>query len=911
MGETEGLSELISELKERAKELNCLYEIDELLNNQENSIDAICSGIVKAVPAGWQYPEICRARIIFGEKVFKAEDFKETKWKQSATVYELSQMVGEIEVYYTEEMPELDEGPFLKEERKLIDTIADRFGNQILHRNLKKVFSEKPTKKQRSEWWVIVDLLKKTDTNLLQRISRKMLNFLCWKDVEEAKVLLEGFSHTYKEFIENIQDENTPFPKFLNYDYLNLTDKILAIASNRLNESEILELIQKWIKEDRSDFLFDILENQSSSLSEISSAIEKYYNLDPSGQEISEPRLKGIIVALVRRLMSDQPQFINIAKKYVQLGEFNKIFKRITYHPDSNGKLGGKSSGVILSNQILKYNSENNELLNEVKFPKTRYITSDVLLHFINYNNLEDVLEQKYKGIEEVRQEYPYIVHLFKNSQLPPEIIKSLLIVLDELGGSPLIVRSSSLLEDRIGTVFAGKYKSLFIANQGNKEERLIALIDAILEVYASTFGPDPIEYRVDRGLEDFHEEMGILIQEVVGKKIGKYFFPSFAGVAFSNNDFRWSSRINQKDGLLRLVPGLGTRAVDRLSDDYPILISPGKPNLRVNVTLDEVIKYSPKKIDVINLETNKFETKDINEFIKEVGFEYPRIKNLLTDIDDDYQRSPSAFDLDFEKGKYVVSFEGMLTKTPLIKQIHEIMKILESKMKTPVDIEFAHNGDNLYLLQCRAQSYGENNQPAVIPMDIKNKDLLFTARRFITNGLVENISHIVYVDPNNYSALETRNDYLNIGKIVGKLNKKLPKRKFILIGPGRWGSRGDIKLGVSITYSDINNTAMLIEVARRKKDFVPDLSFGTHFFQDLVEASIKYLPLYPDDEGIIFYEDFFISSENELESLFPEYAKYSNTIKVIEVSKAMEGKSLKILMNSEIEKAVGCFYKA
>ena len=95
-----------------------------------------------------------------------------------------------------------------------------------------------------------------------------------------------------------------------------------------------------------------------------------------------------------------------------------------------------------------------------------------------------------------------------------------------------------------------------------------------------------------------------------------------------------------------------------------------------------------------------------------------------------------------------------------------------------------------------------------------------------------------------------------DVGRAVGRLNKLLPKRQFILIGPGRWGSRGDIKLGVPVTYSDINNSAMLIEVARQKGNYLPDLSFGTHFFQDLVEASIRYLPLYPDDPEIAFQED-------------------------------------------------------
>ena len=195
---------------------------------------------------------------------------------------------------------------------------------------------------------------------------------------------------------------------------------------------------------------------------------------------------------------------------------------------------------------------------------------------------------------------------------------------LDDFGEVPLIVRSSSLLEDRLGTAFAGKYKSLFLANQGDKKERLEALLEAVAEVYASIFSPDPIQYRAERGLLDFHEEMAVMIQAVVGRQLGKYFFPAFAGVAFSRNEFRWSSRIRREDGLLRLVPGLGTRAVDRLSDDYPILVAPGQPNLRVNVSIDEVIRYSPGKIDVIDLEKNGFVTKNIKDLIGEIGPDYP-----------------------------------------------------------------------------------------------------------------------------------------------------------------------------------------------------------------------------------------------------------------------------------------------
>jgi predicted nucleotidyltransferase len=148
----------------------------------------------------------------------------------------------------------------------------------------------------------------------------------------------------------------------------------------------------------------------------------------------------------------------------------------------------------------------------------------------------------------------------------------------------------------------------------------------------------------------------------------------------------------------------------------------------------------------------------------------------------------------------------------------------------------------------------------------------------------------------------------LNVGRAISKLNKTLPKRKFILIGPGRWGSRGDIKLGVSVTYSDINNTAILIEVARKKGNYVPDLSFGTHFFQDLVEAGIRYLPLYPDDAGVVFNEKFLNSSPNIFCELVQEYNYLEDTIKVIDVISSTGGSILKILMNAEIDEAIGMF---
>jgi hypothetical protein len=444
--------------------------------------------------------------------------------------------------------------------------------------------------------------------------------------------------------------------------------------------------------------------------------------------------------------------------------------------------------------------------------------------------------------------------------------------VLDDFADRPIIVRSSSLLEDRLGAAFSGKYKSLFLANSGDKQHRLAELLDAIAEVYASTFGPDPIEYRAERGLIDAYEEMGIMIQEVVGTDMGQWFLPAFAGVAFSRNEFRWSARIRREDGLVRIVPGLGTRAVDRLKDDYPVLLAPGQPGLRVNVSPEEVLRYSPKKVDVINRASGTFETIDIEGLLRAHGNDYPRAAQILSTLEDGHLRRPVGTNLDFEKDHFVVTFEGLAAETPFMLEIKEVLETLEREMGTPVDIEFASDGEALYLLQCRPQSSPGDATPSPIPRDLPRDRVLFTANQFISNGRVPDLTHVVYVDPAGYSSLPDLESLRTVGRAVGKLNKLLPKRQFALLGPGRWGSRGDIRLGVNVGYADINNTALLVEIARKKGNYLPDLSFGTHFFQDLVEASIRYLPLYPDDAGVVFDERFLIRSENILATLLPEY---------------------------------------
>jgi pyruvate, water dikinase len=903
---------LIWFLSERAKELNCLYKIEELLNKPGTSLADLCRGVIEAIPPGWQYPDICIARITLEGHSCQAANFRETPWVQFADIKVQDKKVGRLSVYYTAEMPRADDGPFLKEETKLLGTIVERLGHYLLYSRMKQAYQDYQSAREdvathkSEEWRMALNFLRQTNKNLFLGISRRMLNFLSWSGIQEAEKILQKSPAGQKGRTAGYpEDDNRPYQTALSTFTEKLSDETFRLAAKHLTSEQILVNIQKWIQEDRLSFLVQVT-NRNLSLAQVIDTIRRYHHIAAEGIELPAASKRGVLVSLIQRFLSDQPEFIHAAVEHVEIDDFYEILDHIVFSPESLGKLGGKSTGLYLAKHILKRSAESLSHFGEVKVPKTWYITSDGLLSFLSHNNLSEVVEQKYKDINQVRLEYPHIIQTFKNSRFPTDIIQGLSMVLDDFKDQPIIVRSSSLLEDRAGASFSGKYKSLFLANQGGKQERLEALKEAIAEVYASTYGPDSIAYRADRGLLDFAEEMGIMIQEVVGTRAGDYFLPSYAGVAFSRNEFRWSPRIKREDGLLRLVLGLGTRAVDRTGDDYPVLIAPGQVGLRVNVTADEVVRYAPKKVDVINLKTNSLETIEIKELLKKCGADIPAIDKIVSVYDGQCLRRPLGRTVDFEKDDFVVTFEGLVSETTFIPQLRQVMRLLEEKLQSPVDIEFAADGRNLYLLQCRPQSFMEGGCPAQIPKDMPEERIVFLANRFISNGSLPDITHIVYVDPERYDGLSSQGDLLAVGRAVGRLNKILPRRRFILMGPGRWGSRGDIRLGIKVSYSDISNTAALVEIARKKGNILPDLSFGTHFFQDLVEAEIRYLPLYPDEQGTLFQESFFRDSPNILPRVLPEHADIADTVRVIDVAEATGGQVLRILMNADLDEAVG-----
>ena len=411
---------MLHALRERAKELNCLYQVGELLSQSTRPLEEIFRDIIEVLPPGWQYPHDCQARILFENLTIQPPNFQVTPWVQKANIVAQGETVGSVEVSYRREMPRSDEGPFLKEERKLIDTIAERIASAATQRRLRATFegwatADAATATQ-GEWRIVLEFLRDTDPDLLKRISRKLINHLSWSGVQEAKELLRRGGAILAVELGSSADENRPLPQDAPGHSADFTTQALRIAGEHMSETEILNCVTRWIKEDKASFLVRALENQDTSLGEIMECVERYRHIGVEEGELSVYTQKGLRVSLIRRFFSESIDFINVAKSFIEVKDFYDLLGKVIYPPGCHGKLGGKSAGLFLAKKIIDKANEASALLHEVKVPRTWYLTSDWIQNFVHHNDLEDVLNRKYMEIDQVRQEYPHLVALFKLS---------------------------------------------------------------------------------------------------------------------------------------------------------------------------------------------------------------------------------------------------------------------------------------------------------------------------------------------------------------------------------------------------------------------------------------------------------------------------------------------------------------
>lgn len=612
-----------------------------------------------------------------------------------------------------------------------------------------------------------------------------------------------------------------------------------------------------------------------------------------------EARLREIKVVLIRTLISDQLAYINIAKEWFTVADLSEIRR----HKIGQGKIGGKAAGMLLAARILSEVADE-EIRNCLRIPESYFLGSDVMYTFMSVNNLMHWNDQKYKSEAQIRAEYPQIQREYLAGEFPPDILEELKNLLESFGPQPLIVRSSSLLEDNFGTSFAGKYDSIFCPNQGNLQENLSVLTKVIARIYASVLNPDALLYRRSKGLQDYDERMAVLIQAVQGERLGRYYLPHAAGVAFSRNFYRWSPQICRQDGFVRLVWGLGTRAVERVGNDYPRLVALSHPLLRPEASPKAIRRYSQKYVDLIDLEDNTFKTLPIEEVLRS---DYAVLRYLVQVDQGGYLLPLRSMLLEDKTSQLVLTFDELLRRTPLAERLRKILGILETHYHAPVDTEFTVQilePNNLKpeiavsLLQCRPQSHLKESE-VHIPQNLTPTDIVFSTPRMVPQGLIEGIRYVIFVSPEGYFALPTPSAKAEVARAISHLNAALSHQTFICVGPGRWGTSNP-DLGVHIGYADIYNTRALVELAGKGIGLPPEPSFGTHFFQDLVEANIYPLAIYLDDPQVLFCRGFFYETPNRLEEFISTDPALSECLRLIRVEDYRPGHHLNLVMDND-----------
>ncbi len=721
--------------------------------------------------------------------------------------------------------------------------------------------------------------------------------------LEERKIITR--ERLYQQALEELKAEGIPDTEINRQEYVEtLIDYYFA---NYLNPNEIEAYINLARKKDKSQTLSIVVNRDQATSMEIFKALREFCEIPKGEVYISREEAEGIRVALIARFISSHLPFISLAKNHITIRDIDSILQKTLWSRKRPGKLGGKAAGMILAQKILLPILEKSdpELEEYIQVPETWYLNSGVFSEFLDRNDLYLFHTFKYKSREDIEKDFLRIEEKFKLATFAPEVVEDFRKILEEIGEHPIIIRSSSMLEDSFGLAFSGKYQSVFLTNQGDIETRLTHFIIGLKQVFASTFGPDPILYRRDHGLLDYDERMAMLVQKVVGRRLGDYFFPFASGVMFSRNLYTWNPKIKKEEGLIRLVLGLGTRAVDRVGSDYPRMIPLSHPQLRPEITPDQIQKYSQKQVDVLNLKKGEFETIDFRSLASLV--DHPDLFYAVS-IQKDGHLSPPLFKIQNLQGEELyLTFENFLTKTAFVLLAKKTLSKVEAAYGRPVDMEFAWDGNKLFLLQCRSLSIWKELNEIILPKNITTEQTLFTTHAGLFNTIVLNLEYIVYVDPKAYDKLETFEKKLKIASVINSLNKSLAEKGYILMGPGRWGSN-DINLGVRVTYSNINKAKVLVEIAFAKEGYTPEVSYGTHFFQDLVEANIAILPIFPDNPGAIFQEEFLVKSQNRLKEIAPEMDDCENVVKVIHVPSALDGQFLQVYVDIEHQKGIGFF---
>ena len=567
------------------------------------------------------------------------------------------------------------------------------------------------------------------------------------------------------------------------------------------------------------------------------------------------------------------------------------------------GMIGGKACGMLLARKLVENNRP--DIFEHFEPHDSFYIGSDVFYTFIVENHFWDIRVRQRKPEEffSLADEFAERLLAGKFSRdMEEELVK----LLEYYGQDPIIVRSSSILEDGFGNAFAGKYESVFCPNAGDMDQRLKELEDAIRTVYASTMNKSALDYRSRRGLQARDEQMALLVQRVSGSYYGEYYMPCAAGVGYSYSPYRFMESLDPTAGMLRLVMGLGTSAVDRTEGSYPRLVSLDKPKATTAKDSREKHTYSQKKLELINRAEGKLEQVALDVIKPFMPF---YLQRLL--LEHDYEAESIYREQGHSRDIQFISCQGIVEKEDIMEKMRDILSTIQEKYQHPVDTEFTINfsedGDYVInLLQCRPLQVFEDSMDLELPEEIDNSSILFECDKS-SMGLsrAEKLDMIVYVDSVKYYNMDYRDKY-NIANAIGTINWKMrgQNKKLLLMVPGRIGTTSP-ELGVPTAFSDISEFEAICEIANSEAGYNPELSYGSHFFQDLVESGILYNAIFENEKTKVFNMELMKGFDNHIGDFESKLDDLKEIIKVYDV----ENKDF-YLYNDMKQEHIVCFRK-
>jgi hypothetical protein len=604
---------------------------------------------------------------------------------------------------------------------------------------------------------------------------------------------------------------------------------------------------------------------------------------------------------LSRMMVSRDPGMLKLLSRYMGLEEVLEIRRRMI----GSGLVGGKTVGMLLARRILQKHSERFAMLLEAH--DSFYIGSDVFFTFLVRNGAWWVREKQrnprtfLEGSELARQR-------ILTGKFPDYMVKQFEQMLDYFGQAPIIVRSSSLLEDNFGNPFAGKYESVFCPNQGPRERRLEDFISAVRTIYASSMSERALRYREQKGLLEQDEQMALLVMRVSGAVHGRYFYPHAAGVGFSYNPYVWNENIDPRAGVMRLVFGLGTRAVDRSDDDYTRVVALNAPDRRPETNFEEVRQYAQRRVDFLDLDANRLVSGHFLDVIA-ASPDVPARLFASTDSGSNWGMEHAT------RPSWVLTFDKLLSTTSFVEDMREMLRVLHEAYDYPIDVEFTLNflddhDYRIHVVQCRPLPVKGIDTTAPVPLDVPEESRIVSAcGAVIGHSRHIPIDRIIYVAPEIYGNL-TMQERHEIARLIGRLNQTISLRQpetVLLMGPGRWGT-SCASLGIPVSFSDISHVSVVCEIVAMRENLVPDVSLGTHFLNELIEMDMLYLALFPRKGGNYLREEFFRETPNRLLDFVPEEERWAEAVKVINASDVTGVSGGIFLAADALKQKVSCY---